>query len=134
MIIDADGLITGRLASRIAKELLKGENIIVINSERAIITGNPKAVVNRYYVKREKGDPNKGPFYPRQPDKLLKRVVRGMLPYKKPKGGAAFRRLKIFIGNPDNLKGEKLEKTVDDVKCKYMTLKDLCKEMGAKID
>jgi large subunit ribosomal protein L13 len=134
MIIDADGAISGRLATRIAKELLKGENIIVINSEKAIITGNPDAIINRYFVKRERGDPNKGPFYPRQPDKLLKRVIRGMLPYKKEKGGKAFRRLQVFIGNPDNLKGEKIGKTVEDIKCKYMTLKGLCKELGAKID
>ena len=134
MIIDADGLITGRLATKIAKELLKGESVIIINSEKAIITGNPDAIINRYFIKRERGDPNKGPFYPRQPDKLLKRVIRGMLPYKKEKGGKAFRRLQVFIGNPDNLKGEKIGKTAEDIKCKYMTLKDLCKELGAKVD
>jgi len=133
MIIDADGLIAGRLAAKIAKELLKGETIIIVNSEKAIITGNPDAIINRYYAKRERGDPNKGPFYPRQPDKLLKRMIRGMLPYKKEKGRKAFRRLEIFIGNPNDLKGEKISKTEEDISCKYMTLKDLCNELGANI-
>lgn len=134
MIVDADGLILGRLATRIAKELLKGESFTIINSEKAIITGNPDATFNRIFIKRKRGDPIKGPFYPRYPDKILKRVVRGMLPYKKDKGRKALRRLKVFIGNPDNLKGEKIGKTVEDIKCKYITLKDLCKELGAKLD
>lgn len=134
MIVDADGAILGRLATRLAKELLRGETITVINSEKVIVTGNPDAVVERFFEKRNKGDPNKGPFYPRQPDKLLKRVVRGMLPYKKDRGMKAFRRLKILIGNPENLSGEKISKTVDDINCKYITVKDLCKELGAKLD
>lgn len=134
MIVDAEGAILGRLATKIAKELLKGENITIINVEKIIITGNPDAIEERFFEKRNKGDPKKGPFYPRQPDRLLKRVVRGMLPYKKEKGKKAFRRLKVFIGNSNNLKGEKISKTLEDVKCKYMTLKDLCKKLGAKLD
>jgi large subunit ribosomal protein L13 len=134
MIIDADGSILGRLATKIAKELLKGEPITVINVEKAIITGNPDSTAERFFEKRERGDPNKGPFYPRYPDKLFKRVVRGMLPYKKNKGMKAFRRLKVVVGNPDNLKGEKIGKTVEDIKCKYVTVKDLCKRLGAKVD
>ena len=134
MIVDASGAILGRLSSKIAKELLKGENITVINSEKVIITGNSEAIIERFAVKRERGDPNKGTFYPRQPDKILKRVVRGMIPYKKEKGRRALSKLKVFIGNPDNLKGEKISKTEEDIKCKYMTIKDLCNKMGANID
>jgi large subunit ribosomal protein L13 len=134
MIVDAEGAILGRLAARIAKELLKGESIIVINSERVIITGNPDAVMRRYFTKRERGDPNKGPFYPRQPDKILKRAIRGMLPYKKEKGKKALRKLKVFIGNSNNLKGEKISKTEEDIRCKYLTVKGLCKKLGAKLD
>ena len=118
MIVDAEGAILGRLATKIAKELLKGENITIINVEKIIITGNPDAIKKRFFEKRNKGDPKKGPFYPRQPDRLLKRVVRGMLPYKKEKGKKAFRRLKVFIGNSNNLKGEKISNTLEDVKCK----------------
>jgi large subunit ribosomal protein L13 len=134
MIVDATDAILGRLATRIAKELLKGENIIVINAEKAVISGNPEAGTTRFYIKRKRGDPKKGPFYPKYPDGILKRTVRGMLPYKKDKGKKAFRRLKVYMGNPDDLKGEKISKTSEDLKCKYTTLKDLCKKLGAKID
>jgi large subunit ribosomal protein L13 len=134
MIIDADGAILGRLATRIAKDLLRGETITVVNTEKSIITGDPDATARRFFEKRERGDPNKGPFYPRYPDKLFKRVVRGMLPYKKDRGMKAFRRLKVVVGNPDNLKGEKIGKSIDDIKCKYVSVKDLCKRMGAKVD
>jgi len=133
MIIDADGAILGRLAANTAKDLLRGENITVVNIEKAIITGNPNSTARRYFEKREKGDPNKGPFYPRYPDKLFKRVVRGMLPYKKDKGMKAFRRLKVFVGNPDNLKGEKVGKSVVGIRCKYISVKDMCKKLGAKV-
>jgi len=133
MIVDAENAILGRLAAKVAKELLKGEQIIIINSEKAIISGNPKAVKKRFFEKRKRGDLHKGPFYPRYPDRIFKRVVRGMLPYKKDKGKKAFRRLKVYIGNPDSLKGEKISKTTEDITCKYMTLKKVCKELGAKL-
>lgn len=133
MIVDANGAIVGRLATLVAKELLKGENIVVINSEKAVISGNPDAVFKRFFTKTKRGDPHKGPFYPKYPDRILKRIVRGMLPYKKDKGRKAFRRLRVFIGNPDNLKGERISKTSEDLKCKFTTMEDLCKELGAKL-
>ncbi|MFH1229784.1 MAG: 50S ribosomal protein L13 [Candidatus Aenigmatarchaeota archaeon] len=134
MIIDADGLILGRVATKIAKELLKGETVTVVNCEKAILTGDPDSTVERYYAKRDRGDPNKGPFYPRYPVQLFKRVVRGMLPRRKDRGRVALRKLKVYIGNKGNLKGEKIGKSIDDIRCKYITVKDLCKELGAKLD
>jgi large subunit ribosomal protein L13 len=134
MIIDADGLIMGRIATRIAKEILKGETVTVVNCEKAVITGDPESVIERFYIKRDRGDPNKGPFYPRYPMQLFKRVVRGMLPRRTDRGRKAFRRLKVYVGNKGNLKGEKIGKSVDDIRCKYITIKDLCKELGARLD
>jgi large subunit ribosomal protein L13 len=134
MIVDADGAILGRLASKVSKELLKGENIIVINSEKIVVSGNPKAVFKRFHEKRRRGDPHKGPFYPKYPDRIFIRVVRGMLPYKKEKGKKAFRKLKVCIGNPDNLKGEKISKTSDFLNCKFISLEEVCKKLGAKLD
>ncbi len=133
MIVDADGAILGRLAAKISKELLKGENIIVINSEKIVVSGNSKAIFNKFREKRKRGDLHKGPFYPRYPDRILKRIIRGMLPYKKQKGKKAFRKLKVFMGNPDSLKGEKISKTSDDLTCKFVTLEQLCKKLGAKL-
>jgi large subunit ribosomal protein L13 len=133
MIVDGENAVLGRLAAKVAKELLKGQQIVVINSEKIIVSGNPKAVMKRFSEKREKGDPHKGPFYPRYPDRIFKRAVRGMLPYKSDRGKQSLRRLKVFIGNPDNLKGQKFGKTIDDLTCKYINLEKVCKRLGAKI-
>jgi large subunit ribosomal protein L13 len=134
MIINADGLILGRIAMKIAKDLLNGEKIIVINAEKAIITGDPEAIQERYKAKRERGDPNKGPYYPRHPSMLFKRVVRGMLPRRTSRGRDALRKLQVYVGNPDKLTGVKVGKSIDDINCKYVTLSGLCKKLGAKFE
>ena len=128
MIVDAQGAIVGRLASKVAKELLKGEDVVIINAEKAVISGNPDAIVDRYLAKIHRGDPNKGPFYPKQPDKLLRRVVRGMLPYKTNKGRAAFKKLRVQVGGGD--KGEKV--AVKTIKSNYVTVGDVARVLGWK--
>ena len=51
-IIDASGCIVGRLASSVAKGLLNGEQIHVINAEQAVISGTKKMVFTEYVEKR----------------------------------------------------------------------------------
>jgi large subunit ribosomal protein L13 len=133
MIIDATDAILGRLSARIAKELLKGETVVVINSEKIIVSGNPDSVLKRFKQKRERKDVHKGPFYPRYPDRILKRTVRGMLPYKTSRGRTALKKLKVYIGNPDNLKGSVVGKTADDLRFKYISLEEVSKKLGAKL-
>ncbi len=130
LIVDAENQVLGRLASKTAKELLKGEQIIIINAEKSVISGNPEATIKRFFEKLERGDTKKGPFYPKYPDRILRRVVRGMLPYKKQRGAQAYRRLKVYVGNPENVNGEKISKSVEELKAKYITLADLCKRLG----
>lgn len=132
MIVDADGAILGRLASKVAKELLKGNQIIIINAEKVVVSGNPKASAKRFFEKRKRGDPKKGPFYPKYPERILRRVIRGMLPYKKDKGRRALKRLKVYRDS-NNLKGEKISKTSNELRAKYTTLGEICKELGAKL-
>ena len=135
IVVNADGAVLGRLATVLAKRLLEGEEIVVINAENAIITGEKGVIENRFYEKRERGDRIKGPFYPRYPDMILKRVVRGMLPYKQSRGETALKRLKVFMGDPDNLKAksEKIKfKTIEDIESKYITIGSLSKSLGAK--
>jgi large subunit ribosomal protein L13 len=131
MIVDADKAILGRLASRVARELLRGQEIIVINIEKAIISGNEDNIADRYLAKIHRGDPHKGPFYPRYPDRIFRRMIRSMLPYKHQRGKEALKLLKIHIGNPENLQGEKIAKTADDLKSKYVSLHELSKRLGA---
>ncbi|HDD46555.1 MAG TPA: 50S ribosomal protein L13 [Candidatus Aenigmarchaeota archaeon] len=133
--IDARDCILGRLASIIAKRLLNGEKINVVNAEHVVISGNPKAVFEIFKEKVERGDPYHGPFYPRYPDKIFKRVVRGMLPYKKPRGREALKRLKVYISVPENLKEKEfeiIEAAKNRLEHKYTTLGKVAEKIGAK--
>jgi len=133
-VINADGLILGRMASIIAKRLLKGEKIAVVNAEKAIISGKKKSKVREEKEFLEVGHPGKGPMHPRRPDRILRRTIRGMLPYKQPKGKQAYKRLRVFIGVPDELKNREME-TIEEAQakkltCPYFTLGELAREIG----
>jgi len=135
MYIDAENMVAGRLASKMAKELLKGKKVFIVNAEKAVISGEPDYIIKDYREKRERGDPYHGPFYPREPDRLIKRMVRGMLPIKAAKGRDALKRLRVFISVPDDMSGKKFEKiknTENNLKCKSMKIGDLAQKLGAK--
>ncbi|MCD6403497.1 MAG: 50S ribosomal protein L13 [Candidatus Aenigmarchaeota archaeon] len=135
-VYDFEGMVLGRIASRVAKDLLKGENVVVVNAEKAVISGDPQSIIKRYVERLHKGDPKKGPFYPKTPDGIVKRTIRGMLPWHKPRGRDAFKRLKVFVGVPKEFEGKeriKLEDAnVDKLRCKYITVGDLAVALGAK--
>jgi large subunit ribosomal protein L13 len=133
-IVDADGAVLGRLASHLAKRLLMGEDIIVVNAEKAVISGSPEVIKKRFFEKRTRGDRIKGPFYPRYPDMVIKRVVRGMVPHKKTRGVEALKKLKVYMGVPAEYAGkaQKAAKQSSDLSCKYMTLGNMCAGLGAK--
>jgi len=136
-VIDAENHIMGRLASIIAKRLLNGENIVVVNAEKIVITGSKKWIQDHYTQKihrRTLTAPWKGPFQPRRPDRFFKRVVRGMLPWKTPRGRTAYKRLRVYIGIPDELKNSEFEKIKDIINKKPLarvfTLGELCRRIG----
>jgi large subunit ribosomal protein L13 len=108
-VIDARGHILGRLSSVIAKRLLNGENIVVVNVEKAVITGEKYMVFARYKEKYDRGSQEKGPYFPRHPERIFKRTVRGMLPWKSKRGREAYRRLRVFMGIPRELEGRQFE-------------------------
>ncbi len=108
VVINASGLVLGRLASVVAKRLLNGDRIIIVNAEKAKVSGNRKSVLGEAISKlgrRTLGAQWKGPKHPRRPDGIVRRTVRGMLPWKKQRGRDAYRRLKVYIGVPEELKG-----------------------------
>jgi large subunit ribosomal protein L13 len=133
-IINADGLILGRLASTVAKRLLNGEEIIIVNAEKAVLSGKRKSKVMEAKEFLEVGSPGKGPFHHRRPDMIVRRTVRGMLPYKQPKGKQAYKRLKVFIGIPEEFKDKKMEIIMSaqakKLSCAYFTLDEFAKEIG----
>ena len=131
--IDATDVTIGRLASIVAQRLLNGDEIFVVNAENAIITGNKEEIITRYKKKREiGGTKRKGPYISRMPHMIIKRTIRGMLPYQRPKGRDAYKRLKVFIGIPDELKDKKLEKIEIKKSLRYISLKDLSEYLGVK--
>ncbi|MGC8812281.1 MAG: 50S ribosomal protein L13 [Candidatus Aenigmatarchaeota archaeon] len=136
MIIDAENQVLGRIASEIAKKLLKGEKVFVVNCEKAVISGNPKYTIKKYLEKIQRGDPKHGPFFPKTPDGIFRRTVRGMLPWDRAKGRKAFKNLKVFIGIPEELKNKNFEKIskadASKLKCKFITLEGLSLALGAK--
>ena len=131
-IIDAEGAILGRMSTTIAKRLLDGEDIAVVNAEKAIITGKKSMIKNRYIEKREVGTYRKGPFFPRMPDRLVKRSIRGMIPYQTPHGRTAFKRLKCYIGVPKEFEGKSFEKISSAAKqpVEFTTVGELSKMLG----
>jgi len=130
IVIDGEGQILGRLASYVAKELLKGNEVVVFNCDGIVVTGNPKNIKERFKEKRDRGDPHHGPYYPRRSDGIFRRSVRGMLPRKKARGREAFKRLKVYKGNPLGLEGIKVSKTKDEITCKSLTLAEITKVLG----
>ncbi len=134
IFINAEDCIAGRLASVIAKELLKGKQIYIVNAEKAVISGDPDHNIRKMKEKVDRGDPYHGPFYPRRPDQVLKRFVRGMLP-KNARGRDALRKLKVFLAVPHELEGKEFsrpETARNKLKGKYIGVGRLAERVGTK--
>jgi large subunit ribosomal protein L13 len=99
-VIDADGLVLGRMASIVAKRLLNGEFIDLVNAEKAVVSGKRAMVIKSEKKFLEVGGRGRGPTHWRQPHRIVRRTIRGMLPYRKARGREAFKRLKVHIGLP----------------------------------
>jgi large subunit ribosomal protein L13 len=137
MKIDAENLVVGRMASLVAKKALLGEDVEIINCDKAVISGSGKFLRSEWLRKMRMGTHRKGPFYYRQPERFVKRIIRGMLPHRQEKGALAFKRIRCFSGIPPGVKREDY-KTIagaDVTKLRstrYMYIKDVCKIIGGK--
>ncbi len=134
VILDADHAVLGRAATRIAKQLLADPEVevIVVNAEKAIITGSPVFLRRRFKERRARGQERKGPFYPRRADRIFKRTVRGMLPYQQERGRLAFERLKCYHGVPKQFAGKasKIEGATGVRTAKFLTLQQISESIG----
>lgn len=137
VIIDAENMIMGRLASIIAKRLLEGEKIFVVNVEKAVVSGNPQSVINeskKLLNLRTLRNPSRGPKIHRSPSMIFKNVVRGMLPKDNKRGLKAIRNLKVFIGFPEKYKNYNVirfeEIDAKSLSGKYIYLIDIAKQLG----
>ena len=137
IVIDADDAIAGRLAAFVAKKTLAGEEVAVVNIEKAVLSGNPEKIAEKYAGRRtmqQKADPRKSPsqHWSRRPDKLFKRIARGMMPKHSKRAKEALGRLRAYLGVPKELEGkaQKFGSTSEKLLCGYLTLNDLCVKLG----
>jgi large subunit ribosomal protein L13 len=135
--VDATNQIAGRLSSRVSKLILSGKKVVVVNAEKALLSGSRTSVINQWKQRLElssRVNPIYGPIHPRRPDNILKRMVRGMVPRKKPKGALAMKRLRVYIGVPPGVDTSKLTSFKDTAATRpipvYVTMGDLSQSLG----
>ena len=138
IVVDATDHIAGRLSSQIAKLLLKGNRVSLVNCEKIMISGTRENTIKEYRAFLEINsiiNPKHGPVHYRRPDTMMKKMIRGMLPYeKKTSGIEAHKRLRTYIGSPKELKSiEKIQ--IEKAKIKksasnYTTMGELGRVIG----
>jgi len=139
IVVDASNCISGRLCSKVSKLLLQGNRVSVVNAEKVMVSGNKYEVIESYKKRLEVSsvtNPINGPFHPRRPDTIITKMVRGMVPKRKSSGIQSFKRLRVYIGIPDELKSSTM-KTFEDTKITrqesfYISLSDVAKQIGWK--
>ena len=137
IIVDVTDCIAGRVCSHVSKLLLEGNRVAVVNSENAMLSGNRYMTISlykRYLEINSVTNPIHGPFHPRRPDTILTRMIRGMVPKTKTRGVEAFKRLRVYIGIPEELKNKNAE-SFEDAKItrapsKYISIGEVAKQIG----
>ncbi len=139
-VIDGTDKVLGRVGSHVAKLLLKDNNVTILNSEKMVMTGHPHDLVSKYkqlVELKDKANPEHSPYWPRRPDMFVKRVIRGMLPYKRPKGKTAFKKLRVYVGVPATLKDAKLyelkSKSPSEIFETTLSIQQLTEKLGYKL-
>ena len=153
IVLDASNLVLGRLASETAKILIgkvdkvtgmgpdgktvtydykSGDKVIIINADKAVITGNPLTTTKRYLQRihiKVNTNPRRGPFHPRQPEDIVRRAVRGMLKFKTPTGKDRYKNLHVHVGTPtEELKKQSVRFaniSAENLLCKRITVGEL---------
>ncbi|MBU0457488.1 MAG: 50S ribosomal protein L13 [Nanoarchaeota archaeon] len=135
-IYNGESMILGRLAARVAKDALLGEEVKVVNCDKVIISGRKTNTFANEKQKRDrKGYPLKSAKFSRLSDRFVRRTIRGMLPWKLTRGKEAFKRIMCHVGVPSELAGKDFI-TLEDSSVKklpdlkYVTIGDICKQLG----
>ena len=136
-VMDASGMIAGRLASIAAKRLLRGEKIVIVNAEKAVLSGKRESrlrEIKRFWEVVGRANPKRGPRHYRSPSSLLRDMVWGMLPRDRPRGREAFKRLRVYEGVPESLSEASFERppeaSAEKLKHGYVSLAEICVELG----
>merc|ERR1719420_2513889 len=142
IVLDGKDHLLGRLASAVAKQLLKGSNVCLVRCEGIQISGpffRNKLRFQRFMRKRHATNPARGPFHSRSPSAIFARTVRGMLPYKTKRGAEAFMKLRCYEGVPWDLQGKPRKVCPEAVRCmnlkagrKFTRMSRIASEFGWK--
>lgn len=124
VLVDAEGQIAGRLSSAVAKMLLEGKGVTIVNASKSVISGKEKMIFDEFQKRleiRSAVHPRYTPRHYARPDQLLRRMIRGMLPRRKAKGAEAMKRLRVHSGKPEDVKGEPID--IEDVSANRLSHK-----------
>ncbi len=122
IIIDAAEGALGRVASFAAKQALLGKKVVIVNCGEVLVLGNLQNNLDKYKQARARGSSSrKGPHFPKSPERIMKRTVRGMLSYSQTRGRNAFKSIMCYNGVPDEY--EKNEKVSFARKLKVKAVK-----------
>jgi len=138
IVVDTTDHIAGRLSSHVAKLLLEGNRVSLVNCEKIMMSGTRANIIKEYREFLEINsviNPKHGPVHYRRPDTIITKMIRGMLPYdRKPSGIEAHKRLRTYIGSPKELKSfEKIQFEKAKIRksaSKYTTIAELCRVIG----
>jgi large subunit ribosomal protein L13 len=139
-IYNGEGMILGRLAAIVAKDVLLGEEVKVVNCEKIVVSGKKETIFANEKQKRDrKGYPLKSAKFTRLPDRCVRRTIRGMLPWKQSRGKEAFKRVMCYLGVPEGFKDQELitikEASMQKLPTlKYTTVGDICRHLGGKVE
>jgi large subunit ribosomal protein L13 len=134
-VVDAGDCILGRVASQVAEAALDGESIAVVNVEDAVITGSESDVVETYRTRHNLSS-DRGPHYPKRPDQIFKRSIRGMLPHKRERGREALESIRVYVGDPfddedpEILAGTSLDRLSN---IRFVHLGEVSEQLGANV-
>ncbi len=135
-VYNGENMILGRLAARVAKDALLGEEVKVINCEKVVVSGQKQkifAAMKQKYDRR--GYPTKSANLSRLPERFVRRSIRGMLPWKQARGREAFDKIMCYRGVPDSLKDAEVINLKEASLTKLPTLKyvrvaQICAQLG----
>ncbi len=130
IIIDAKDAPLGRVASLAAKQALLGKDIVITNCYYAIISGDKYALIQKYKDSRARGGSSlRGPNFPRNPERIVKRAIRGMMRYKQGRGRIALKKVMCYNEIPNEYKDSKKITMPKEFKIKTITLKELSEKI-----
>lgn len=127
LILDGAGAVLGRLASFTAKQLLLGKVVAIVNCNDVLITGRRERILAEYKIARARGGPSiTGPHFPKSPEKLVKRTIRGMLSHHQGRGRFAHKRVRCFNLVPNEyIDSKKVSPPTKEITSTVLTLKEL---------